>query len=137
MNSWKTRLISLAVLLFILLILDIRVRHYSTIVYEGALKVLVCIGRVEKVDSSESVSQIVSLRLLSGHFRGRLVTAENIFTGRPYGDRILRRGDKLFVEIPLKQPRIEDSKIEKVYLGKISAIVFCCICWARSARCLS
>lgn len=118
MNSWKTRLISLAVLLFILLILDIRVRHYSTIVYEGALKVLVCIGRVEKVDSSESVSQIVSLRLLSGHFRGRLVTAENIFTGRPYGDRILRRGDKLFVEIPLKQPRIEDSKIEKVYLGQ-------------------
>ncbi len=118
MNGWKTRLISLAVLLFILLILDVRVRNYSTIVYEGALKILVCIGRVEKVDSSESVSQIVSLRLLSGHFRGRLVTAENIFTGRPYGDRILRRGDKLFVEIPLKHPKIEDAKIEKLYLGQ-------------------
>ena len=117
MKNWKARVISLVILLFILLILDVRVRHYSTIVSNGTA--LVCIGRVEKVDSSELVSQIVTMKILSGPFRGRLVTAENHFTGRPYGDRVLRNGDKLFLEIPLRRSQISpDDKIEKVYLGQ-------------------
>ena len=117
MKSWKARVISLVILLFILLILDVKVRHYSDIIYNGTT--LVCIGRIEKVDSSELVSQIVTMKILSGPFRGRLVTAENNFTGRPYGDRVLRNGDKLFLEIPLKRRQISpDDKIEKVYLGQ-------------------
>ncbi|MFQ6043814.1 MAG: YibE/F family protein, partial [Candidatus Poribacteria bacterium] len=116
MRDWRTRLISLIVLLFILLILDLKARYYSAIVYNGTT--LVCVGRVEKVDSSELVSQIVTIKILSGPFRGRLVKAENNFTGRPYGDRVLRIGEKLFLEIPLKRSVISaDEPIEKVYLG--------------------
>lgn len=117
MKNWKARLISLVILLFILLVLDVRVRHYYDIIYNGTT--LVCIGRVEKVDSSELVSQIVTMKIVSGPFRGRLVTADNNFTGRPYGDRVLRNGDKLFLEIPLKRSQISpDEKIEQVYLGQ-------------------
>ncbi|MBM3235883.1 YibE/F family protein [Candidatus Poribacteria bacterium] len=114
MKNWKARVISLVILLFILLILDIRVCHYSDIIYNGTT--LVCIGRAEKVDASET-GQLVTLKIIGGPFRGRLVTAENSFIGRPYSDRVLRNGDKLFLEIPLKRGQIlPDEKIEQVYL---------------------
>jgi len=114
MNSWKIRVISLILLLLVLLILDVKIRHYSTVIYEGQLPIVVCLGRVEKLDTNEQIDQILTIFITSGPFRGSEVVAENIFTGKAYGDRILHKGDRLFLEIPIKKGRVE---VHKRFLG--------------------
>lgn len=110
MNSWKTRVISLIILLLILLILDVKIRHYSTVIYAGQLPIVVCLGRVEKLDTSETIDQILTILITSGPFRGIEVVAQNILAGRAYSDRILHKGDRLFLEIPIKKGRVESHK---------------------------
>jgi len=110
MNSWKTRVISLIILSFVLLILDVKIRHYSTVIYDGQLPIVVCLGKVEELDTSEDIDQILTILLTSGPFRGIEVVGKNIFTGKAYSDRILHKGDRLFLEIPIKKGRIEVYK---------------------------
>ena len=110
MNGWKTRVISLIILSFVLLILDVKIRHYSTVIYDGQLPIVVCLGKVEKLDTSEDIDQILTLLITSGPFRGSEVVARNIFTGKAYSDRILHEGDRLFLEIPIKKGKIEVYK---------------------------
>ena len=68
------------------------------------LQVLVCLGRVVKIDTSDEADQVLSVRILSGQFRGETVQVNNVWTGRAFGDRVLHKGDVLFLDIPLRDP---------------------------------
>ncbi len=109
---WKPRLIGLAILLLLGLFMNIRVSRYSEVVWEGQLKRLICIGKIIDIDTDENVDQRVTLRILSGPFRGRTVTSNNIFTGRIYADRVFHRGDSFFLDIVMKR----DGEIGRVEL---------------------
>ncbi|MCG9131765.1 YibE/F family protein, partial [Candidatus Poribacteria bacterium] len=82
------------------------------VTHDGALQVLVCLGRVIKIDTSDEADQVLSFRILSGQFRGEVVQVNNVWTGRAFGDRVLHKGDVLFLDIPLRDPK--NPRIERV-----------------------
>ncbi|MBI1928051.1 YibE/F family protein [Candidatus Poribacteria bacterium] len=103
MNEWKLKVFGILTILVVVAVLHIKLFQFAEIVHQGALRTLLCLGRVIKVDTSESVDQIVTFRVLSGQFRGETVPVNNIWAGRAFGDRVLRKGDVLFLEIPLRR----------------------------------
>ncbi|MDE0556596.1 MAG: YibE/F family protein, partial [Candidatus Poribacteria bacterium] len=103
----RERNIKIAAILLILLsvvALHIRLYRFAEITHDGALQVLVCLGRVVGIDTSDEADQVLSFRILSGQFRGETIQVNNIWTGRAFGDRVIRKGDVLFLDIPLRDP---------------------------------
>ena len=111
----KERNIKIVAILLILLsvaVLHVKLYRFAEVTHDGALQVLVCLGRVIGIDTSDEADQILSFRILSGQFRGEIVQVNNIWTGRAFGDRVLHKGDVLFLDIPLRDPM--NPKIERV-----------------------
>ena len=103
----RERNIKIVVILLILLsvaVLHVRLYRFAEVTHDGALQVLVCLGRVVGIDTSDDADQVLSFRILSGQFRGETIQVNNIWTGRAFGDRVLRKGDVLFLDIPLRDP---------------------------------
>ena len=105
MASTKTiKIISILLILLSVAVLHVKLYRFSEITHDGALQVLVCLGRVVAIDTSDEADQVLTFRILSGQFRGETVAVNNIWTGRAFGDRVLSRGDVLFLDIPLRDP---------------------------------
>ena len=105
MASTKTiKIISILLILLSVAVLHVRLYRFAEITHDGALQVLVCLGRVVAIDTSDEADQVLTFRILSGQFRGETVAVNNIWTGRAFGDRVLSRGDVLFLDIPLRDP---------------------------------
>ena len=103
----RERNIKIVVILLILLsvaALHVKLYRFAEVTHDGALQVLVCLGRVVGIDTSDEADQVLSFRILSGQFRGETIQVNNIWTGRAFGDRVLRKGDVLFLDIPLRDP---------------------------------
>jgi len=103
----RERNIKIAAILLILLsvvALHVRLYRFAEVTHDGALQVLVCLGRVVGIDTSDEADQVLSFRILSGQFRGETIQVNNIWTGRAFGDRVIRKGDVLFLDIPLRDP---------------------------------
>ena len=103
MSERNLKILGVLVVLVIVLVLHIKLFQFSEIVQHGALQTLVCLGRVTKVDTSEDVDQIITFRVISGKFRGETVQVNNIWTGRAFSDRVIRKKDVLFLEMPLRR----------------------------------
>lgn len=70
-----------------------------------------------------------SLRKQGVDFRGANVFVGNVFSGRPFADRVLRVGDRLFMSIPMKRlDRIERVAVNEYYrnpsLLRLTALFF-------------
>ena len=103
----RERNIKIVTILFILLsvaVLHVKLYRFAEVTHDGALQVLVCLGRVVKIDTSDEADQVLAFRILSGQFRGETVQVNNIWTGRAFGDRVLHKGEVLFLDIPLRDP---------------------------------
>ena len=103
MTEWRLKLFGCVLVLAIAFFLHVTLLRFSQTVYHGALETIVCIGKVKKNDTNESVDQIVTFQILSGRFRGQIVEIDNVWIGRDYSDRKLYIGDRLFLEIPLRR----------------------------------
>ena len=88
--------------MIVLGILHLSLVRFSIIVQHGALDALLCIGRVIRLNTTESVDQVVTLRITSGRFRGQIVDFDNQKIGRVFSDRDFFIGDRVFLEIPLR-----------------------------------
>ncbi len=114
----RERNIKIVGIIFILLsvaFLHFKLYRFAEITQEGALQILVCLGRVIEIDTSEEVDQILTLHILSGQFRGEQVKVDNIWIGRAYGDRVFSKDDILFLQIQIRDP--SNPKIYSVSLG--------------------
>ena len=103
MSERNLKILGILAILVIVLVLHIRLFQFNEIVQHGNLQTLVCLGRVTKIDTSEEVDQILTFRIISGKFRGETVQVNNIWTGRAFGDRVIRKKDVLFLEMPLRR----------------------------------
>jgi len=112
MTEWRLKFFGCVVVLLIVFSLHVTLLRFSQTVYHGALETIVCVGQVTKLDTNESVDQIVTFQILSGQFRGQTVKVDNIWIGRAYSDRKLYIGDRLFLEIPLR--RSDQKSIDTV-----------------------
>ena len=103
MNERNLKIVGVLALITIVLVLHIKLFRFNEIVQHGTLQILICLGRVAAVDTSEEVDQILTFRILSGKFRGETVQVNNIWIGRAFGDRVIRKKDVLFLEMPLRR----------------------------------
>ena len=110
MKEWKVKLPALALIFLACFVVDMKLRGSSreTVGEDGATYVS-CIGEVVDIDAGRATGeppawtwavdgQIATLRILSGRYKGQEVFASNIFIGE-YSDRVLRRGDRLYVTV--------------------------------------
>ena len=104
MRERNIKIITIVLILFSAAALHVKLYRFAEVTHDGALQVLVCLGRVVNIDTSDEADQILSFRILSGQFRGETVQVNNIWTGRAFGDRVLHKGDVLFLDIPLRDP---------------------------------
>ena len=102
MNTWRLKILCIGLIIIVLGILHLSLTRFSTIVQHGALDTLLCIGRVIRLNTTESVDQVVTLRITSGRFRGQIVDFDNQKIGRVFSDRDFFIGDRVFLEIPLR-----------------------------------
>ena len=102
MNTWRLKILCIGLIIIVLGILHLSLARFSTIVQHGALDTLLCIGRVIRLNTTESVDQVVTLRITSGRFRGQIVDFDNQKIGRVFSDRDFFIGDRVFLEIPLR-----------------------------------
>ena len=103
MNESKLKVFGILTIIVIVFVLHIKLFQFSATVHHGVLQTLICLGRVIEVDTNEEVDQILTFQVISGKFRGQTAQVNNIWTGRAFGDRIIRERDVLFLEIPLRQ----------------------------------
>ena len=112
MRERNIKIIGILLILLSVAVLHVKLYSFAEVTHDGALQVLVCLGRVIGIDTSDEADQVLSFRILSGEFRGEVVKVNNIWTGRAFGDRVLHKGDVLFLDIPLRDP--VNPKIERV-----------------------
>ena len=105
MRERNIKIIGIVLILLSVAVLHVKLYRFSDVTYNGALQVLVCLGRVTNIDTSDEADQILSFRILSGQFRGETVQVNNVWTGRAFGDRVLHKGDVLFLDIPIRDPK--------------------------------
>ena len=84
--------------------LHVKLYRFAATTKQGELQVEICLGRVINIDTSEEADQILTFRIISGQFRGETVRVDNIWIGRAFGDRIMHKGDVLFLDIPIRDP---------------------------------
>ena len=104
MRERNIKIVTILLILLSVAVLHIKLYRFAEVTHDGALQVLVCLGRVVKIDTSDEADQVLSFRILSGQFRGEIVQVNNVWTGRAFGDRVLHKGDVLFLDIPLRDP---------------------------------
>lgn len=112
MRETNIKIIGILLILLSVAFLHLKLYRFAEMTYDGNLQVLVCLGRVINIDTSDEADQILSFRILSGQFRGETVQVDNIWIGRAFSDRIMSKGDVLFLEIPIRDP--QNPKIESV-----------------------
>ena len=112
MRERNIKIIAILLILLSVGVLHVQLYRFAEVTHDGALQVLVCLGRVIKIDTSDEADQVLSFRILSGQFRGETVQVNNVWTGRAFGDRVLHKGDVLFLDIPLRDPM--NPKIDRV-----------------------
>ena len=115
MNEKNLKIIGVLALAVIVALLHIKLYRFAEVVHHGALRKLICLGRVVNVDTSENVDQILTFRILSGQFRGETVNVDNIWIGRKFSDRTIKKNDVLFLEIPLRHQN--QTTINEVHMG--------------------
>lgn len=174
MYSWKLKRVAVGIVVTLFFVLDRWVARYATVVQEGNLQRVVCIGEVIDVNSGDVVrfgdgsvkvgrvvssdmegnlefrdgagkllvlrrgtrpdevshieedqDQVLTVRLLTWprslrkqgvDFRGTTVVVGNVFPGRPFSDRVLKIGDRLFVSAPLKRlDRLDRVELNEYY----------------------
>lgn len=174
MYSWNLKRIAIGVVILLFFGLDRWVDRYATVVQEGNLQRVICVGEVIDVNSGDIVrfgdgsvkvgrvissdmegsvefrdgtgkllllrrgtrpdevsqieedqDQVLTIRLLTWprslrkqgvDFRGATVVVGNVFPGRPFSDRVLRMGDRLFVSTPMKRlDRLERVELNEYY----------------------
>lgn len=84
--------------------LHVKLYRFSATTKQGELQVEVCLGRVINIDTSDEADQILTFQIISGQFRNETVSVDNIWIGRAFGDRIIHKGDVLFLDIPIRDP---------------------------------
>ena len=104
MRERNIKIITILLILLSVATLHVKLYRFAEVTHDGALQVLVCLGRVVKIDTSDEADQVLAFRILSGQFRGETVQVNNIWTGRAFGDRVLHKGEVLFLDIPLRDP---------------------------------
>ena len=116
-KDWKIKLPALVILLIAGFVADIWIRGFSKeTTGDDGVKRIACIGRIVKLDAGIATGepptwtwtvdgQIVTLKVLSGKFKGSEVFAANTFIGE-YSDRILRVGERLYITIPTNEQGI-------------------------------
>ena len=104
MRERNIKIITILLILLSVATLHVKLYQFAEVTHDGALQVLVCLGRVVKIDTSDEADQVLTFRILSGQFRGETVQVNNIWTGRAFGDRVLHKGEVLFLDIPLRDP---------------------------------
>ena len=112
MRERNIKIVAILLILLSVAVLHVQLYRFAKVTHDGALQVLVCLGRVIKIDTSDEADQVLSFRILSGQFRGEVVQVNNVWTGRAFGDRVLHKGDVLFLDIPLRDPK--NPRIERV-----------------------
>ena len=112
MRERNIKIVAILLILLSVAVLHVKLYRFAEVTHDGALRVLICLGRVIKIDTSDEADQVLSFRILSGQFRGEIVKVNNIWTGRAFGDRVVHKGDVLFLDIPLRDPM--NPKIERV-----------------------
>ena len=115
MRERNIKIIGILLILLSVAFLHVKLYSFAEATYDGNLQILVCLGRVTAIDTSEEVDQILSFRILSGQFRGETVQVNNIWIGRAYGDRVLSKGDVMFLEIQIRDP--SSPTINSVSIG--------------------
>ena len=105
MRETNIKIICILLILFGVAFLHIKLYNYSVITEEGALQILVCIGRVTEIDTSEEIDQILTFRILSGEFRGEKVKVNNIWIGRQFSDRVFSKDDVVYLDIQIRDPK--------------------------------
>ena len=122
MKEWKTKLIALALILIICFAVDIKLKGFSSeSKLEDGSKLITCIGKVISIDAGKATGeapawtysvdgQIVTLKILSGKYKGQEVFSANPFIAE-YTDRVLRVGDTLYVSITLKGDTISTGAV--------------------------
>lgn len=112
MKDWKLKFLALVIIFIIGVIVNIQLHNYSSErKADDGSTIIVCVGRIISIDAGIAAGepptwtypidgQIITLRLLSGKFKGKEVFAVNSFTGE-YSDRVLKVGDKLYVNLKL------------------------------------
>ncbi len=104
MRERNIKIITILLILLSVAALHVKLYRFAEVTHDGALQVLVCLGRVVSINTSDEADQVLSFRILSGQFRGETVQVNNIWTGRAFGDRVLHKGEVLFLDIPLRDP---------------------------------
>ena len=112
MRERNIKIIGIVLILLSVAVLHVKLYRFADVTYDGQLQVLVCLGRVTGIDTNDEADQVLSFRILSGQFRGETVEVNNIWTGRAFGDRVLHKGDVLFLDIPIRDPK--NPTIDKV-----------------------
>lgn len=102
MRETYIKFIGILLILLGVVYLHVKLYTFAEMTQQGNLNVLVCLGRVVKIDTGEEADQILSFRILSGMFKGEIVQVDNIWIGRRFSDRVLSRGDVLFLQIPIR-----------------------------------
>jgi uncharacterized membrane protein len=132
MKERRTKLIALVIILIICFSVDMKLKGFSSeSKLEDGSKFISCIGKIVSIDagkaSGDSPSwtysvdgQIVTLRLLSGKYKGQEVFAANTFIGE-YTDRVLKTGDTLYVGITMKG---DDVSVGAVSIGEYVRVSF-------------
>ncbi len=115
MRETHIKFVGILLILFCVAFLHVKLYRFAEMTKDGELQVLVCLGRVINIDTSDEADQILSIRILSGQFRGETVQVDNIWIGRAFSDRVLSKGDVLFLDIPIRDP--QNPKINTVSIG--------------------
>jgi uncharacterized membrane protein len=122
MKEWKTKLIALALILIICFAVDMKLKGFSSeSKLEDGSKLITCIGKVVSIDAGKATGeapewtysvdgQIVTLKILSGKYKGQEVFSANPFIGE-YTDRVLRVGDTMYVIITLKGDTVSTGAV--------------------------
>ncbi len=115
MRDRNIKIVGILLILLSVAFLHIKLYHFAEDTFDGKLQVLVCLGRITAIDTSEEVDQILTFRILSGQFRGETVQANNYWIGREYADRVLSKDEIMFLEIQIKDPL--NPTIDSVSIG--------------------
>ncbi len=104
MREIYIKIIGIALILFSVVFLHVKLYNFAATTEQGALQILACLGRVTAIDTQGEIDQILTFRILSGPFRGETVQVNNIWYGRQYSDRVFSRGDVVYLDIQIRDP---------------------------------
>lgn len=117
MRETHIKFIGILLILFAVIFLHVKLYNFSAMTEQGALQILVCLGRVTDIDTSDDIDQILTFRILSGQFRSETVQVENIWYGRQYSDRVFSKDDIVYLDIQIRDPNNPTIDVNSVSIG--------------------